>query len=584
MARLDDEQQAALRKFKQDALGVLPPEAGLSLPTTQSPMFADRGHLPVPEVARVVGCQVADVLKIRRGLGHPKTTPASRLTVAEAEAVREQWNAPDSAVSRPTVSLALLATELDVDVQLLALEARRSGIPVRGNREAFMLFEFEADRLRQLAASRPDKMVWRTRPPVGSIQTPALATKAAHQASALADHTRQQPAYKIDSKAGNRIPLAPQRTSFAAPRLARLASTTIPSAGALTPPKPAAVVDIQRALVARSKAVELDPESKPTVGGVKVLFDVPPMTSAIGKGSSEVDALRQTLGGFAPKDHAVLFRELSAVLDLDEKIVRSFPAITSSSRLTDRALRSLMRLVCHGKFGLFAYHEVSNNVRASARKNGQASTPAVMANALTNLRPMHTGVLTDLGKSRFIFWHVEQNGTTLAIITFSAVTDWVFGIDRGQYVPLRGRLIAVARGTRLGVDDREDAQFMVEAAIKLRKGAHVQRSSPTADQPRARNYLDSPGSHTQRNLTYKPHSDWLIPVVIEDGFVTGGLREGFFSNYGGRTAHGVRSFVRRAPGSSANDPKTVHVSAHTRGGYDVGDIGFMPTVTILRDK
>lgn len=33
-----------------------------------------------------------------------------------------------------------------------------------------------------------------------------------------------------------------------------------------------------------------------------------------------------------------------------------------------------------------------------------------------------------------------------------------------------------------------------------------------------------------QKLTYKPHSDWMIPAVIEDGFATAGLREGFFSN------------------------------------------------------
>jgi len=73
-------------------------------------------------------------------------------------------------------------------------------------------------------------------------------------------------------------------------------------------------------------------------------------------------------------------------------------------------------------------------------------------------------------------------------------------------------------------------------------------------------------------------------VVIENGFATAGLEEGFFSNYGGRSAHEVRPFMRRAPGTSWNAPKTVPVSAHTRGGYDVGDIGFMPTVTIMREK
>ena len=72
-------------------------------------------------------------------------------------------------------------------------------------------------------------------------------------------------------------------------------------------------------------------------------------------------------------------------------------------------------------------------------------------------------------------------------------------------------------------------------------------------------------------------------MVVENGFATAGLQDGFFSNHGGRSAHEVREFYRRAPGTSWNAPKTVQVSAHTRGGYEVGNIGFMPTVTIMRE-
>lgn len=75
MDRLDEEQQAAFRKFKQEALGVTPLEAELSRATTSSPASADRGHLPLPEVARVVVCPAADVLMILRQLGHTKKTP-----------------------------------------------------------------------------------------------------------------------------------------------------------------------------------------------------------------------------------------------------------------------------------------------------------------------------------------------------------------------------------------------------------------------------------------------------------------------------------------------------------------------------
>lgn len=521
---------------------------------------------------------------ILRQLGYTKKTSISELTVDEAEAVREKWNASNSTPVRPTVPLQLIAAELGVGLDLLVLEAKRAGIPVRGDWNDFRLFTVEADHLRHVVTPRPAQLIPSAGQVAGSVRYPNDVVKPARKQTTnfALDHQKAAgPGSEITSTG---IPAAAINLASKRSFLPVNKTTTAPVTSALVPPKPATVIDLQRALISRSKAVELDPDSKHIDGGVRAAPDAQPCTTDIGKGSSEVDALQQTLGGFGPKDHAVLFHELSAVLDIDEQIARSLPTGTSSSRRTDPALRSLMRIVCHGKFGLFAYHEVSNILRAAARRKDQSSTPAGMANALRNLRPMHTGVLTDLGKSRFIFWCVEPSGTSLAVVTFGAVTAWLYGIEQGKYVPLRGRLIAVQRGTTLGVDDREDAQYLVEAALKLRKGAHIRRSTPTEARPQGRNYLDGRPAVSRRNLTYKPHSDWLIPVVIEDGFVTGGLREGFFSNYGGRKAHGVRGFVRRAPGSSVNDPKTVYVSAHMRGGYDVGDITFMPTVTILRDK
>lgn len=584
MARLDEEQRAALRKFKEETLGVTPADAELPRPRNSSRTFPDRGHLPIPEVARIVGCEETDVLMILRQLGYTKKSAGSRLTVREAEAIRDKWNVSNWRAARPTLPLGLLAAELEADLHLLALQARRAGIPIQGDREAFTLFEVEADYLRRLAASSPEKLARPTGPTVGSIRTPAMALKQPSTGNGIMAPRHQARARTAGDVAGEAVP-ATAISLASNTRILPLETTTIlPATGALAPPKPAAVVNIQRAQATRSNTMELNPDSKPIMGGLMVAPEEAALVTNIGKGSSEVEALRQTLGGFAPKDHAVLFRELNAVLSLDEQIVRSLPADTAKTRITDHAIRGLVRVVCHGKFGLFAYHQISNTLRSAARKNCRTATPSTLTNALANLRPMHTGVLTDLGKNRFIFWHVEGTGSKLAIVTFAAVTEWVLGIDRGQYVPLRGRVISIARGSRLQDADREDAQFMAEAAVKLRKGIHIRRTSPAEDLPRPRRYLDGPVAYSRQKLTYKPHSDWLIPVVIEDGFVTGGLREGFFSNYGGRAAHAVRGFLRRAPGSSVNDPKTVYVSPHIRGGYDVGDIEFMPTVTILREK
>lgn len=584
MVRLDDEQQAALRKFKQEALGVSPPSQ-VPRATRLAKTHVDRGILPVHEVAQIVGCQVQDVLFILRQLRYTKKTFISELTVAEAEAVREKWNAANSTPVRPTLPLEFVAAELEVDLPLLVLEAKRAGIPVRGAWDDFRLFEVEADHLRGVLTSRRAQLMQPAGPALGSVRSSAAATKPAPKRISTSATTGERPARIASEMTSKVIPAAAINLASKARLLPVTRTTTLPvTGGALIPPKPASIISIQRAQVARSKALEMDPDNRLIMGGSRVAPEAPPLVTSIGKGSSEVEALQQTLGGFAPKDHAVLFRELGAVLSLDEQIVRSLPANTTKTRITDSSLRSLMRLVCHGKFGLFAYHEVSNALRSAARKNCRTATPSTITKALANFRPMHTGVLTDLGKSRFMFWHVEGNGSKLATVTFAAMTDWVFGIERGQYVPLRGRVISVARGAQLHNADREDAQFMAEAALKLRKGIHIRRTAAVDRAPRGRNYIDNRAAQAQRNLTYMPHSDWLIPVVIEDGFVTGGLREGFFSNYGGKAAHAVRGFVRRAPGSSVNDPKTVHVSAHTRGGYDVGDITFMPTVTILRDR
>lgn len=180
----------------------------------------------------------------------------------------------------------------------------------------------------------------------------------------------------------------------------------------------------------------------------------------------------------------------------------------------------VMILVCNGKFGLFAYHDVSNTLRSAARRNSLNASAVVMKNAFINLGSMHTGVLTDAGKSRFVFWHVEQDGTQLAVVTFGAMSDRVQGMSLGQYVPLRGRLVTVSRHSKLTEMERED---VVEAALKLRKGIHIRRSAPISLEPKGRNHLDARAAPPQRILTYKPHSDWLIPVVIENSLAIAGL-------------------------------------------------------------
>ncbi|WP_232084156.1 hypothetical protein [Arthrobacter sp. SO5] len=527
-----------------------------------------------------------------------------------------------------------MASELKVDIHVLALEARRAGIPVRGTRDLFMLFEVEAEQLREFASSAPKQNAEPTNKP-DSSKRPTLADPDNYRPSPdgritlraydslehrfaadlvqrgflpkrravkalpglvwpqILDHRKwmeqiaraskeQRHPSNTDVVSNNPAVRPAQRPANSNHVATSRSGNSLQFTGAIKPPKPDFAVAIQRAQAMRSVAAELNPEI-PSPREIKLAAQVDPLPTAIGKGSAAIEALEVTLRGFAPKDHAVFFGELEAALELDERIVRSAPVNTDTSRMTDRPLRSLVRLVCSGKFGLFAYHEVSNTIRSAARKNSRNASPASMARALMDLRPMYTGVLTDAGKSRFIFWLVEQDGTQLAVVTFGAMSDWVRGMRLGQYVPLRGRLMTVSRHVKLTDMDREDAQFMAEAAFKLREGIKIRRTATVSDEPRGRNYLDTRAAALHRTLTYKPHSGWLIPVVIENGFATAGLQEGFFSNHGGRSAHEVRPFMRRAPGTSRNAPKTVSVSAHTRGGYEVGDIGFMPTVTILRE-
>lgn len=208
MARLDEEQRAALRKFKEETLGGTPAEAKLPRPTTPARTFADRGYLPVPEVAQIVGCEDADVLMILCQLGYTKKSAISRLTVGEAEPVRDKWNLSKSAATRPTWPLGLLAAELEADLHLLALEARRAGIPVRGDRGAFTLFEVEADHLRRLVASWPEKFVRSTGPAVGSIRTSAIASKQSSTRISIMASRRQTRASTASDVAGKAIPAA----------------------------------------------------------------------------------------------------------------------------------------------------------------------------------------------------------------------------------------------------------------------------------------------------------------------------------------------------------------------------------------
>ena len=593
--------------------------------------FIDRGVLPVPEVAQTVGCGVDDVLSILRRLGYMRKTAGSRLTVGEAEAVRLNWESASSSAERPSVRLGALASDLDLDVHVLALEARRAGIPVQGDRGAFMLFEVEAAHLRTSSASNPKKAAAPTPVKKLGLVGPEEYRPRADGKMTLEDYDALKPAFAADLVLCGYLPqrqqvkgrprnvwpqiLAHRKALLAqalttaehqrrhrvlngiskpsttaktltAPLRSKASSGSNPilHTGALKPPKPAFAVDIQRAQASRVVATETNPERR-SVLGVKVLApQVPPLETTIGKNSQAVADLLHTLNNFAPKDHAVLFSELDAVLDLDDRISRALPAGTERARITGRALRSLIRLVCNGKFGLFAYADVSNTIAKQARAASAQSPATSLAFALRNFQPMSAGLFTDHGRRRFIFWSVESDGAQLAAVTFDAMLDWLEGIQTGAYLALVGRVIDVRAGARLEEADHLVARFMVEAALKLRKGVKVQRTSPVSAAAQGRTYLAGRTPGVQQTLTYKSHSEWLVPVVIEGGTATAGLREGFFSNYGGRSAHEVREFMRRAPGTSRNAPKTIQVSAHTRGGYDVGDIGVMPTVTIMREK
>lgn len=580
MGALNDEQQAALRKFRRDVLGV------------------------APEISAVLN-------------------EAQSKEQASVRKARPSRSSPNNATSRhkkrpPSTLLIDVAKETRLPLEELVRESHKAGIQLSPKPGRTRLFPQEAEHLRRYAASKAARPFLTKHTyvpdPAGRISLedydrldPQYAEKLRtlaflpvrkniksfparawneiirHHRRLIvlkAEADRKSTTVKRRNGAATEAPVESGRAGQGAIEATKEATKT----NALAPFNPSSA-EIKRELDARRHRREIDPESKLQAVGIRVATPrADAMPTPIGTGNAALEELQLILAGFAPKDHPMFFASLAAVLELDERIVSSVPDGSHSFNLTDQSLRSLIRLVCGGKFGLFAYHAVSNTLRAKSRSNGRSASPVTMTNALTKLHPMETGVLTDAGKNRFIFWHVEQDRTRLAVVTFGALSSWAEGIGQGAYLPLRGRMICVQRRATLTQIDREDAQFMVEAALKLRKGIHIRRSAPASSETRKSNTANALATPPQRSLVYKPHSDWLIPVVIENGFAKAGLDEDFFSKQGGRSAHEVRSFMRRAPGTVHSAPKTVAVSAHIRGGYDVGDIGHLPTVTILRER
>lgn len=297
-------------------------------------------------------------------------------------------------------------------------------------------------------------------------------------------------------------------------------------------------------------------------------------------GKVQAGQLREVMESLAPSSYATLLQRLLSALEADAWISRTAAANGSPlEHATDERGRSLLIDVCRGRFGLFAYEAAGNDIARAARQRELTDAPDKIHRDLQKLRPMTTGLVTDVGRSRLMAWDL-QGRDRVAVVRFVDLTRWLDGMHDGMYVPLR---IESSVGSQLVPTTANAVTFLAEAAVRLRNG-----NKKVALTGRSR---DSNGNTARARtnsrptqLMYKSRNSWLIPLTVEGTRVTAGLDAGFFGPAGTKTAHKVRATMRRPKGSGPNAPKTEFVQAHVRGGYESGDIDAMPTVTILRDK
>ncbi|WP_425864551.1 hypothetical protein [Arthrobacter sp. TWP1-1] len=534
-----------------------------------------------------------------------------------------------------SVGLGGLARRLDFSIALLVEEARVLGIPVGASPSSFLLSQAECDSLTEFVShyQQLQKQPWKASDYVpradGRIRLsdydlldvnyrqhllnggylPIRRDVVAHPNRSWPqvqqhfhlriDQNRAAVKAKLNVLTEQSVAVK-ARGSQDEPNLARMLddkisaneTTSRPKRGfpaanssisgmAIVPPKDPAVAALRSQRAQRTIARELNPERTTSGASSRRNSDRPTVHTAVGIGAREISQLTNTLGDFSPKDHAVLFDQFRRVVKLDRKIRTALATDQPQFEGTKETLLGVMSQVFVGKFGLFAYHDVGNAIAEKTRRNsGQVSEKTLIVQT-KKLLPMSTGLLTDLGRSRFIFWSIERN-ISICIVRFQDLASWLEGMFDGKYQALVGEQFTLKSGVGLDDSARTTAAFLAEAANMLRAGYKIRRVQEKPNAPLGRNYFAGKAATPSRVLSYKPQSSWLVPITIEGDVVSAGLGEDFFIQHGAKIAHSVRETMRRPAGSHRNAEKTIRVKAHTRGGYDVGEVGFMPTVTIMR--
>lgn len=371
--------------------------------------------------------------------------------------------------------------------------------------------------------------------------------------------------------------------------------------GALIPPKPPK---------ARTRTAATKPEISPTTAGIDVEASIPSEDVQLGRTEDpiidfpmpEVDpndpfdlyappcakSLLDLLKNFSPRDYGRLFLYLNQAISLDLQvrplILEKHPRI-SEELLSNTAELKFLQKVCSYQYGIFGYKESTRLVARDARLRLSKKLPDT-AEAVCRLRPMVRGLMTDEAGQRFIAWNVDPEIKRIQTVTFADLERWLCGLLTGRYVRLKTILIDV--DSPACDADWETLNFMAVSAENLRASVQLFSLKQNPTRPLSSGKGSSPTSkdaHLGTKVTVRDHSRFLIPITLDyTGETYFGLSEEFFDHPAAAPLkHEVREFMRRAPGTPYDAPKTVFVTSHTRGGTIFDDARkTLPAVSIIR--
>lgn len=296
-----------------------------------------------------------------------------------------------------------------------------------------------------------------------------------------------------------------------------------------------------------------------------------------------LDLLQKDL---SPHDYGKLFHYLRSAIDFDLQVhpllLENHAGISPGKLSSPEELRFL-RIVCGYKHGLFGYAPSVRLIARNARQRTSNNLPQAIED-VCRLRPMIRGLMTDEAGKRFLAWEVGPEVRRIQIIAFEDLERWIRGLLARRYVRLETELVDVDKP--VSQKDWETIHFMASVAENLRESIHYFK--PKQNSARNLPKIEGPSptsknAHVGTRVTIRDHSKYLIPITIDDKIYFG-LEEGFFESTTAATQkHEVREFMRRAPRTPHDAPKTVPVASHTRGGTIFDDARkALPTVTIFR--